>query len=119
MIEIVGVVFLWTIVSIIIFCVALRFFMRGCREPDISVKEVVIKDGDVPAFYKATQGCTCFYCFWWEKFVLHTNKDCVLPCAQRDFYKFDGDHFELNPNFKPHLDEINKVDFFLAKHSFL
>lgn len=112
MIEIVGVVFLWTIVSIIIFCVALRFFMRGCREPDISVKEVVIKDGDVPAFYKATQGCTCFYCFWWEKFVLHTNKDCVLPCAQRDFYKFDGAHFELNPIFKPHLDAINKVDFF-------
>lgn len=105
--EIVGAVLLWTMVSIIIFCIALRFFMRGCRKPDISVKEVVIKDGDVPAFYKATQGCTCFYCFWYEKFVLH-NKDCVLPCAQRDFYKFDDNHFELNQKLKPYLDTIKK-----------
>ena len=101
--EIVGWFFLWAMVSIIVFCVALRFFMRGCRKPDISVKKVVIKDGDVPAFYAETQSCTCFYCFWYERCVLH-DKDCVLPCAQRDFYKFDDDHFELNPKLKSLLD---------------
>lgn len=104
MIEIVGVVFLWTMVSIIVFCIALRFFMcGGCRKPDILVKEVVIKDGDMPAFYDETQGCTCFYCFWYEKCALH-DKDCVLPCSQRDFYKFDDDHFELNQKLKSLLD---------------
>lgn len=107
MIEIVGVVLLWTIVSFIIFSVVLRFFMRGCRKPDISVKEVVIKDGDVPAFYKATQNCTCFYCFWYERCALR-DKDCVFPCSQRNFYEFDDDHFEVNPKLKSYLDMIKK-----------
>lgn len=111
--DIVGVVFCGLMAALIIVCIRLRLREMVCPNTD-GDKPLIFKKGDVPLPLCCGFENQCFYCLWAEVWARH-GCNCHFSCAQRDYKKFDENHFKLSKTRADALGNdywAHKVDVF-------
>lgn len=113
MVELVGTIFFAVMIALIVVCIRLRLREMFCPDTD-GDKPLILKKGDVPLPLCCGLENQCFYCLWAEVWA-RQGCNCRFPCAQRDYKKFDENHFKLSKERADALGNdywAHKVDVF-------